>query len=136
MSRKLKTYSDLMRFDSYDARLKYLKLNNVVGDATFGGLRHLNQTFYKSRNWKRIRNQVIQRDLACDLGVPGFDIYGSIYIHHMNPITPKILTDSPALALDLEYLITTSFDTHQMIHFGIERKDEWVERTPGDTKLW
>jgi hypothetical protein len=135
---KLLNYTEMSSLIGYYERLSYLIKNGQVFDKTFGGLRGLNQQFYKSREWKRIRNLVVTRDNGCDLGVSGMEIFGTVYVHHMNPITPMTLTQNPELALDPEYLITVSHETHQRIHYADASVlfREATERTSGDTDLW
>lgn len=135
----MRSYNELISFDTFEDRLRYLMLNKQVASETFGGLRGINQQFYNSYEWLSVRAYVISRDNACDLGVPGCTIQNGIYVHHMNPITPMVLRRQPELALDHRYLITTSFDTHQLIHFGIPDLVELernTERVPHDTLLW
>ena len=134
----IKTYSDLVRLNTFEERFNYLKLNGVVGDTTFGFDRYLNQFFYKSNKWRRIRNEVIIRDGACDLGIEGRDIYGRIIIHHMNPISLKDINEESDYLLNPEYLICVTHDTHNAIHYGDENlltKDPII-RKPNDTCLW
>lgn len=110
-----------------------------MGRATFGFDRYINQRFYTSREWKHTRNFVIARDDACDLGVQGYEIHSRILIHHINPITPEDITDRLESILDPEYLITTTHDTHNAIHFGDASKlarQAFDDRVPGDTRLW
>jgi hypothetical protein len=117
----------------------YLKLSNVVGKATFGFERFINQEFYRSREWKRIRREVIVRDNGCDMAFPGYEIGGPITVHHMNPITQKDLLDEKLdLTMNPEFLISVSRMTHQAIHFGTENllPQLPVRRTKGDTTLW
>lgn len=132
------TYSELMTLDGYDERLSYLIQNGRVFSKTFGAFRELNQSFYTSRSWRAIRRDVIVRDRGLDLGVPGYSIVGRVYVHHMNPLTPEELMDTPEIFLDPEYLITASFDTHQAIHYASikGREVEMANRKPGDTTLW
>lgn len=134
----IRTYSELCQIKSYKERYEYLKLDGKVGAATFGSKRYLNQDFYTSPEWRRIRDIVITRDLGRDLGMEGFDIYGTIHVHHMNPImTDDILCHSSDI-LNPEYLISTSYDTHKAIHFGSEDMLPLppVERRPNDTCPW
>ncbi len=134
----IRTYSELCQIKSYKERYEYLKLDGKVGAATFGSKRYLNQDFYTSPEWRRIRDIVITRDLGQDLGMEGFDIYGIIHVHHMNPImTDDILCHSSDI-LNPEYLISTSYDTHKAIHFGSEDMLPLppVERSPNDTCPW
>lgn len=123
---------------TFEDRFDYLILYGTVGHVTFGADRYLNQRFYNSREWRRVRNQVIIRDGGCDLGIPGFDIFDRIYVHHMNPITVDDIENNYDLLINPEFLICTSFDTHQAITYGnrnnLFRKP--VERRRGDTKLW
>lgn len=134
----LRTYSELTRYDSFAEKFKYLKLNGTVGKATFGTERYLNQRFYRSVEWKRIRDHVIARDLGLDLGVEGYEIYDKIIIHHMNPMVPEDLHQGNYDILDPEFLITTTHRTHNAIHYGDESllPRTIIERQPGDTKLW
>ena len=135
---RIRTYSDLMTMNTFEDRFDYLILYGTVGHVTFGADRYLNQRFYNSREWRRVRNQVIIRDGGCDLGVPGFDIFDRIYVHHMNPITVDDIENNYDLLINPEFLICTSFDTHQAITYGnrnnLFRKP--LERRRGDTKLW
>ena len=134
----IRRYSDLIRLNTFEERLAYLKLNGVVANETFGFDRYLNQQFYKSSEWKKVRQQVIIRDQGCDLGIPGHEIYDQIIVHHMNPISIEDIEHNPAILLDPEYLICVSLDTHNEIHYGIgnNNNSDFVERVPGDTKLW
>ena len=131
-------YTELSRFYTFDDRFDYLKLKGVVGESTFGFDRHMNQTFYRSTEWKRVRNHVIARDLGCDLGVEGFEIHDAVYIHHMNPMTPEQIEKGDADIFNVEYLISVSFRTHNAIHFGDASMlpKPFVPRRPGDTRLW
>lgn len=134
----IRTYSNLISFPTFKERYNYLRLGGKVGEDTFGWERYLNQTFYRSNEWKRIRDEVIIRDNGCDLGVDGYEIQGKIYVHHINPIGARDIADISEFLCNPEYLISTSFDTHQAIHFGDEMLlvMDPVERVPGDTKLW
>lgn len=132
------SYSRLQRFRTFEDRFEYLALHGTVGEATFGWERYLNQDFYRSREWKMVRNHIIARDNGCDLGVPGYEIYDRIHIHHLNPMTPDGLVDFDPSNLDPENLITTSHRTHNAIHYGDASllPKQWVPRSPGDTTLW
>lgn len=131
-------YSELCKIDDFIGRFKYLQLSGQVGADTFGYERYLNQVFYKSREWKRVRDEVIVRDQARDLGIEGRELTSRIFIHHMNPISVKDLEQRTAILLNPEFLITVSFETHQAIHYGDENilmKDP-VVRTKFDTCPW
>lgn len=132
----MKTYTELMELDSYEDRLAYLRLDGVPAELTFGPARSVNQKFYNSPEWKRVRDAVIARDLGYDLAVPGRDISGRVLVHHMNPIRPLDILHGTPLALDPEHLITVSHETHLAIHFGSTPEEPLAERKPGDTKLW
>ena len=115
-----------------------MRLDGCVGQETFGFDRYLNQVFYRSKEWKSIRDRIVVRDNGCDLGSEGFDIYGRILIHHMNPIAAKDIIDRTDFLLNPEYLITTCHNTHNAIHYGDESLliVASVERKPNDTCLW
>lgn len=134
----IRTYSELLQFDSFEDRFNYLKLDGSVGKDTFGFDRYLNQRFYKSKEWKDIRDEVIFRDLGCDLGVEGYEIYGRVYVHHMNPFMADDLQHNVGSLLDPEFLITTTHKTHNAIHYGDDSLLvlEPVIRTKNDTCPW
>lgn len=135
----IRTYSELSRMASFKERFEYLRLDGAVGTETFGFDRYVNQQFYRSQEWKRIRNEIIVRDNGWDLGIEGFEIHGRIYIHHMNPIMLKDIVHQTDFLLNPEYLICTTHQTHNAIHYGDESllsTLEPVERTPHDTCPW
>ena len=133
-----KTYSELISYNTFEDRLHYLKLNSKVGFDTFGFDRYMNQMFYRSKEWKDIRNYVIARDKACDMALEGFEIFDKIIIHHMNPIGPKDIIHSNDILLDPEQLVCVSHLTHNAIHYGTDelRVKQVVERRPNDTIPW
>lgn len=134
----IKTYSELSLLPTFQERYQYLRLDGQVGEDTFGFDRYLNQTFYRSQKWKQIRDFVILRDNGCDLGVPGFEIYERIIIHHMNPITVDDIRHGCESILDPEFLICVSHNTHNAIHYGDESLliTEPIVRTRNDTCPW
>lgn len=132
------TYSELIQIPTFIDRFRYLKLSASVGEETYGWDRYLNQTLYKSREWRETRERIIIRDDGCDLAHPDYLIGGRILIHHLNPITKRDILDRNPLIFDPENLVCISHITHEAVHYGSEdllMKDP-VERTPGDTKLW
>lgn len=133
-----RSYSELRRLDTFEERFRYLALRGSVGRSTFGFDRHINQTFYTSREWRQLRHYIIARDIGCDLGIDGYEIHAEILIHHMNPIGPEAIIDRDPDILDPEFLITTTKRTHNAIHFGDESllRQPLVPRRPGDTRLW
>ena len=134
----IKTYSELILLPTFEERFKYLQLNGRVGDDTFGFDRYINQIFYRSTEWKRIRDLVIMRDNGCDLALEGYEIYGRILIHHMNPITVKDVELSTEYLMNPEYLICVTHNTHNAIHYGDEKllMKGPVVRTKNDTCPW
>ena len=139
MKKNIRTYSELSKLKTFRERYEYLKLDGTVGEETFGFDRYINQMFYKSEEWKRIRNYVITRDNGCDLGIPDRKIVDSvILVHHMNPITKEDIINKNEILLDPEYLITTIKPTHDAIHYRDESllAEDLVIRSKNDTCPW
>ena len=134
----IRTYSEFLRRSTFEERYEYLKLGGSVGAATAGFDRWINQEFYRSREWKSLRQEVILRDGGCDLGVPGHEIQRKALVHHINPITIRDIVDGLHWILNPEYLVTVSHETHNAIHYGDASllPKEHVERSPGDTRVW
>ena len=135
---QIKRYSELIHLETIQDRYQYLKLSGVVGRSMWQWERYFNQKFYHSVEWKSTRDRVITRDLGCDLGVPDFEISGRILVHHMNPLKMSDLTLGNPDILNPEFLICTSEQTHQAIHYGDRSllPQVLIERRPGDTRLW
>lgn len=136
--KNIKTYSELITIPTFEERFEYLKLDGQVGVETFGFNRYLNQAFYKSGEWLSIRDYVITRDNGCDLGMEGYEIYGRILIHHINPITKDDIIQRSRILLDPENLITTVKRTHDAIHYGDSNllMKAPIERRKNDTCPW
>lgn len=135
----IRRYSELIKIPSFIERYRYLKLSGSVGVDTFGFDRWLNQKFYKTPEYRKVRLEVILRDNGCDLGIDEFEIVGKVIIHHMNPITQTDILKRSDFALDPEYMICVSHGTHNAIHYGDERLlpvSNIVERKPNDTIPW
>lgn len=135
----IKSFKELSELETFEERFNYLKLESSVGIPTFGFERTLNQQFYRSNEWKKVRDKVIVRDKGCDLGIDGREIFGSAYIHHINPINPAdIANRNFSVLLDMDNLVTVSFQTHQAIHFGDQNTLQSLptDRSPGDTCPW
>lgn len=134
----IRIYSEMIQLKTFEERYQYLQLNGVVGKETFGFDRYLNQMLYKSDEWKRCRRDVIIRDNGCDLGCEGFDIYGKILIHHLEPITVQDIYNRNPKVFDLENLISTTLVTHNTIHYGDESLliRAPIIRRKNDTCLW
>lgn len=134
----IRCYSELSKLPTFKERFKYLQLNGDVGKETFGFDRYMNQFFYHSPEWRKVRDLVIIRDNGCDLGIQGREIFGRIIIHHMNPIQPEDIRERSDILLNPEYLISTIHGTHLAIHYGDESllMEEPIERKPNDTCPW
>ena len=132
----IRTYNELKSLKTFDERYNYLKLNGKVADLTFGFDRYLNQVFYKSQIWQKTRRDIIVRDLGCDLGIDGYEIYGGVIVHHMNPIQIEDIRDRTDYLLNPNYLICTSLMTHNSIHYGNSSPNIITERHSGDTCPW
>lgn len=148
----MKTYSELIKLKTFEERFEYLRTANRVGEATFGSDRYLNQVVYHSQDWFNTKNEIIIRDNACDLAMPGFDIRGKILlkdgrefkkagiiiVHHINPLTKQDILDRSPKIFDPENLICCSFKTHNAIHYGDLNSLTLPpkERTPNDTCPW
>jgi len=133
-----RSYNGLRQLHTFEERFEYLSLKGQPGTSTFGFERYLNQSFYTSREWRHLRQAIIARDDGLDLGIPDYEIHDKIIIHHIIPMTPEDFETGNPLMLDPDNLITTTHDTHNAIHYGnadLLRKP-YVERQPGDTKLW
>ena len=138
-----KTYSELMQIPEFEDRINYLRLYGDVGKETFGYDRYLNQVFYKTPEWEKVRRQVILRDKACDLAHPDHEIHPNghkvvLQVHHMNPVTKDDILDRADEILNPEYLITVSKRTHDIIHYGYSgpKTPKATDRTPNDTCPW
>lgn len=133
-----KSYSELIKLPTFADRLDYLTLSSKVGAQTFGDDRYLNQILYHDPEWKRIRKYVISRDNGCDLAHEDFPIFDRVYIHHINPITPDDILNRSSKVFDMENLVCVSFNTHQLIHYGLQSDDMKTPtvRTENDTIPW
>lgn len=134
----IRTYSELSKYKTLQERFEYLRLDGTIGEDTFGFDRYLNQMFYRLPEWKKVRRDVIIRDNGCELGVDGFDIMGTITVHHMNPITKKQILEHDPILFDKEYLISVSSLVHKAIHYGDSNllPTDFVERRKNDTCPW
>ena len=132
------TYSELIQIPTFIDRFRYLKLSASFGEDTYGWDRYLNQTLYKSKEWRETRERIIISDDGCDLAHPDYLIGGRILIHHLKPIKKRDILDRNPLIFDPENLVCISHITHEAVHYGSEDllMKDFVERTPGDTKLW
>lgn len=134
-----KSYQELISIRSFEERLNYLRLSSRVSEEVYGSMRYLNQALYRSQEWRRVRRDVILRDKGCDLAMPGYEIYKGFYIHHINPITVDDIVNRSFKLFDLNNLVLSSYDTHELIHFGSDSRIQnrrIIERTPNDTCPW
>lgn len=135
---EIRTYHELSQLETFEERYEYLKVSGRFGKKTFGFDRWINQRFYKSREWRRAKNYVITRDNGCDLGIEGYEIYTGLLVHHMNPMSVDDVKYGKEWILDPNFLITTSHQTHNAIHFGDKNllPRGPIVRMEGDTTLW
>lgn len=136
--KEIRSYSQLTELPTFEERFEYLKLSGKVGTDTFGFERYLNQAFYSSQEWKRVRDAVILRDCGCDLGIADMEIHGRIIIHHMNPVTIADIRRASDILTDPEFLICVSHYTHNAIHYGSSGllPKEYIPRRENDTCPW
>lgn len=134
----LRTYSELITLPTFKERFNYLRLDGRVGLETFGHDRYLNQILYNSPEWRNLRSRIVTRDCGRDLACEGYDIYGQVLVHHINPITVKDILDRNHMVFDPENLITTVHNTHNAIHYGDESllTTEPIIRYKDDTCPW
>lgn len=135
---EIRCYKKLRMLRTFEERFEYCKLGGIIGDETFGSKRYLNQILYSSLIWKEARREVILRDNGWDLGIKDFEIHGKIYIHHMNPITIEDILMERDCVFDPEFLISTSFKTHEALHYG-DLSSLYlrpIKRTRNDTCPW
>lgn len=128
-----RSYSELMKHESFYERLAYLQLF----DGNVSSPREISQEFYKSDLWIRMREKIILRDFGCDLGSKGIYIRGPIIVHHINPIDKNDILNRTDKLLDPENLIATSINTHNKIHYKkSDTHEDYQERKEGDTIPW
>lgn len=140
----MKSYNELLQYSTFEDRFDYLKINNYIGMSTFGFSRYINQQLYKSREWLMIKNKVILRDNACDMGLQEYPLYGkrNVVVHHINSITIEMIQQGHEYLFSLENLICVSFNTHNEIHFGringndLKNRTSLIERFQNDTIPW
>ena len=134
----IRTYSELITIPTFEERYEYLRLGGRVGEDTFGFDRYLNQVFYRSDAWRKVRDHVIIRDMGCDLAMPDREIQNRILVHHMNPITIEDIMRETDFLLDPEFLICTVKNTHDAIHYGDKSLllTDPIVRTKNDTCPW
>lgn len=135
----IKSYDELKAIDNFEDRLRYLMLFGDVAVDTFGYQRYLNQILYKCYEWRNLRPYIITRDNGCDLACDGYDIYGNVLIHHINPITAEDVLQRRPIVFDPNNLVTTTLNTHNIIHYGSESDIDllfYKERSANDTAPW
>ncbi len=136
----MKTYTELLQFNTYEDRFNYLKMDQRVGEDTFGPFRYLNQIFYRTPEWRRFRNEIILRDNGCDMALSGYEIHEQVHIHHINPITPDDIINRSPVLFDPNNVVCVSARTHKLLTYWdgeeIQDPNKLIIRKPGDTKLW
>lgn len=135
----IKKYSELVTLQTLAERYEYLKLDGAVGQETFGFSRHLNQALYCSKDWLLFRDEIIVRDMGCDLALEGYELRGtSILIHHINPITEYDIVNRSKKIFDPENVVCTKLSTHNAIHYGDYSLIDIapIERSINDTCPW
>ena len=135
----IRTYSGMLLFSSFEERFEYLSLLGLVGDETFGGMRYLNQQFYRSPEWRKVRRDVILRDEGRDLAIEGREIQGPIIVHHIMPVSIDDVKHGSRALLDPNNLVCVSKDTHNALHYGDFSSTpvvDIVSRRPNDTCPW
>lgn len=134
----IRRYSELIALPSFEERVDYVMLTGRVGDQTFGSARYINQKFYRSAEWRNLRNKIIVRDNGCDLAHPDHPIFGNVIVHHLNPIEVEDIEEATEYLMNPEYLVCISDTTHRAITYG--SKDlipkDYIPRTPWDTSPW
>lgn len=135
---KIRTYTELCTFQTFEERYRYLRLGGQVGFETVGYDRVFMEAFYNSTEWKHIRRKIVLRDRGCDLGIEGRELQNGIFIHHMNPISIEDVERRSEILLNPEFLICCSMNTHNAIHYGDESLliIAPVIRVPNDTCPW
>lgn len=138
MTMMRKTYSEMITIPTLEGRFDYLNQGAKVAESTFGSERYLNQRFYRSPEWRRVRDRVIIRDNGCDLAHPDYNIGGRIIVHHLNPITPEMIVNRSPELFDMDNLVCVSHETHEAITYGSREMlpEDPIERTPHDTCPW
>lgn len=134
----IRCYSEMIKFPTMKERFEYCKLSQAVGDETFGYERYMNQVFYRSYEWRKIKREVILRDNGCEFGLSDYPIPGKIIVHHLNPLTQDDIITGSKYLLDPEYLICVSHLTHNAIHYGTDEllPKDYIARSPNDTVPW
>lgn len=144
-----KSYSEMMKFDTFEERFKYLQLHGRVSELTFGQNRYLNQMLYRDPMWKSFRDEIIIRDDACDLACPDRPIVRMasdirhrsdlLIVHHINPITVEDVINRSKKVFDPENVVCCKHKTHNGIHYGgdsVIRNSTYAERYENDTIPW
>ena len=133
----VKSYSELILLKTFEERYEYLRLDRIIGEYTFGSHRYLNQKFYNTPEWRKFRNEIIVRDNGCDMGLAGYDIYGRIHVHHINPITKQDILNRSRCLFDPENVICLSESTHKALTYGAYAPvQKPIERFKNDTCPW
>lgn len=145
-----KSYSEMLKYRTFEDRFKFLQLHGRVSELTFGNNRYLNQALYHDPEWRRFKDDIIIRDNACDLAIEdrpitkilqGEKLVRSdlLIVHHINPITVDDVINRAYKVLDPENVVCCKLSTHNGIHYGSNLPVEcstYAIREPNDTIPW
>lgn len=134
----IKSWDELGKIQTFEGRIEYLRTYSTVGEPTFGYDRWINQRFYRSEEYKRLRRKIVAKQNGWDLGIEGYPLPEIFILHHMNPITVEDIINGSEFAWDPKYLVCVSPATHRAIHYQ-ESKNRFpliAQRSPNDTSPW
>lgn len=134
----IKSWDELGKIKTFEGRIEYLRTYSTVGEPTFGYDRWINQRFYRSEEYKRLRRKIVAKQNGWDLGVEGYPLSEVFILHHMNPITVEDIIDGSEFAWDPKYLVCVSPSTHLAIHYQetANKLPLMAQRFPNDTIPW
>ena len=138
MKNFIKSWDELGKIPTFEGRIECLRTYSTVGEPTFGYDRWINQRFYRSEEYKRLRRKIVAKQNGWDLGVEGYPLPEIFILHHMNPITVEDIINGSEFAWDPKYLVCVSPATHRAIHYQ-ESKNRLpliAQRSPNDTSPW
>lgn len=137
----MRTYTEMLSYQTIEERFEYLKTHGQVGVSTFGSRRYLNQILYRSKEWRAFRDKIIIRDNACEFGLKDYPINDpkNIRIHHIESITIEDILNKDHKIFDPNNVICVSDLTHKALHYGdasLLPNKQFVERARNDTCPW
>ena len=134
----IKSWDELGKIETFEGRIEYLRTYSTVGEPTCGYDRWINQKFYRSDEYRRLRQKIAAKQYGWDLGIKGYPLPEVFILHHMNPITIEDIINGSEFAWDPKYLVCVSPATHRDIHFrdAKNRLPLIAQRFPNDTSPW